>query len=97
VKYQQGKTTIAVEEIGGFAGYSSGSHVRTRGEVELEGLPDAERVTVEQLLKRGRLKAEHPGPRYLLSWEEKGEPRQAEVSIDELTPSLRASLKTDLV
>lgn len=91
------KTVVEVEELGGFVGFSPTSHVRTRGEIHLERLPEQERAEVKRLLKRKHTDAVKPGPRYLLSWKEDGRPCQVEIGVEELTPSLRASLKTDLV
>jgi hypothetical protein len=91
------KTVVEVEELGGFVGFSPTSHVRTRGEIDLERLPEKEQAEVRRLLKRKPTDAPGPGPRYLLSWVEDGQPCQVEIGIEELTPSLRASLKTDLV
>jgi hypothetical protein len=88
---------VRIEAVGGFVGYNASSHVRTHGEVDLHGLPDEERLAVERLLKQGATRGEQPGPHYRLSWEQDGQTRQADVGEGDLTPSLRASLKTDLV
>lgn len=92
-----GNIVVRIEAVGGFVGYGASSHVRTRGEVELHDLPEEERLAVEHLLKRPATRGEQPGPHYHLRWEEDGRTREADVSEGELTPSLRASLKTDLV
>ena len=90
-------TKIKIEAIGGFVGYGESSHVRTRGEVDLEQLDAGERQAVEQLLGRAAEDASSPGPHYRLSWDEDGQARQAEVGEADLTPTMRASLKTDLI
>jgi hypothetical protein len=88
---------VRIEAVGGFVGYNASSHVRTHGEVELHELPEEERLAVEHLLKQRPTRGEQAGPHYRLSWEEDGHSRQADVGEGDLTPSLRASLRTDLV
>jgi len=88
---------IKVEELGGFVGYGGAAHVRTQGEVNLDLIKPAERSEVEQLLKRRHAAQTTPGPRYRLSWHEGGRSCEIEVSREELTPTLLASLKTDLI
>ncbi len=90
-------TKIRIEAIGGFVGFGEGSHVRTRGEIDLDQLYGAEREAVERLLDQPAVNASSPGPRYRLSWDDNGQSKTAEVGEANLTPSLRASLKTDLV
>lgn len=89
-------THLKIEASGGFAGASSTSHFHTRGDVDLKELPPDERSAVEHLLKHGPGRELPPGPRYSLSWKQGGRVHQVEIGESELTPTLRASLKTEL-
>jgi len=88
---------IKVEELGGFVGYGGATHLRTQGEVDLTRLAPGERAEVERLLKRGHVAQTAPGPRYRLSWREGGQSCEIEVDRGDLTPTLLASLKTEMI
>lgn len=58
-------TRVRVERRGGFAGFGlPGSHLRSVGEIETEGLGVADRSAVEALFKRRRTKTSPDEPVY---------------------------------
>lgn len=95
------KKRVKVEKIGGFAGFGPSSHLRSEGEIDLESLPELERVAVERLLSEA---ADGPSAslsrdvlRYRLSWEKKGRRHEVEVDESALPESVRSAAQDKLV
>ena len=92
---------IKVEKIGGFAGFGASSHLRSEGEVDLDRLPEQERIAIERLLKeRPASLASSPSRdsfRYRLSWTEDGEHHSVEIDEGEAPESVRSAAKDKLI
>jgi len=90
---------IKVERIGGFAGFGlPGSHLKSRGEVELSELSAADRKALEVLFER-KGPAESPAPdsfRYRITRETDAGSQTVEAPEDRIPLLLRNCVKDTL-
>ena len=93
---------LKIERLGGFAGFGMG-HLRSDGEIDLDGLPEEERLAIEKLLAKGRgsdgggKSATRDGFRYRITWDEDGESCSVELEEGEAPERVRAAVKDRLV
>jgi hypothetical protein len=93
---------LKIERLGGFAGFGMG-HLRSEGEIDLEELPDEDRLEIERLLSKGGgsegggKSAVRDGFRYRISWDEDGKPCSVEIDEGDAPERVRAAVKDRLV
>lgn len=93
---------LKIERLGGIAGFGMG-HLRSEGEIDLDELPEEERIAIERLLSKGGgsdgggKSPVRDGFRYRLTWEEDGESCSVEIDESDTPERLRAAVKDRLV
>ena len=90
---------LNVERLGGFAGFGSpGSHLRSRGQVEINDLAPADRHAVEALFDNPPGPAQVPDAfRYRLTRQTAHGPQSIEVPEEHVPAAIQASVKDELI